>query len=62
MQPAQVQAVMKLLSRDPVVLYVTDTKTEEVGPEVYRFKAEVAWRGEALVDRYLPAGEKKTYP
>ena len=32
-----------MLKRDPVVSYVIDTKTEEIGPRIFRFKAEVAW-------------------
>lgn len=53
MSARDVQAVQDLLKADPVVAYVTDTKTEEIGPQIYRFKAEVAWNGEALVQRYL---------
>lgn len=36
-----------------MVSYVLDTKTEEIGPQVYRFKAEVAWDGDKVVERYL---------
>ena len=39
------QEVMTLLKRDPVVSYVMGTMTEEIGPRIYRFKAEVAWDG-----------------
>ncbi|KAG1660211.1 hypothetical protein FOA52_005080 [Chlamydomonas sp. UWO 241] len=45
--------VLELLRRDPAVSYVLDTKTEEIGPRVFRFKAEVAWDGEALAKRYV---------
>eukprot|EP00798_Chlamydomonas_sp_ICE-L_P015770 gene15770-21893_t len=37
--------VMAILRRDPVVSYVKGTMTEEIGPRIYRFKAEVAWNG-----------------
>jgi zinc transporter 9 len=39
--PEQAQAVMSHLRKDPVVAYVTDTKTEEIGPGVFRFKVRV---------------------
>jgi hypothetical protein len=44
---------MDHLRRDPVVSEVTDMKSEELGPGVFRFKAEVAWDGEAVAGRYL---------
>ena len=53
MAPADVAAVQSLLRADPVVQYVTDTKTEEIGAGMYRFKAEVAWDGDQVVGRYL---------
>lgn len=36
------QDVQGLLRQDPVVSYILDTKTEEIGPGIYRFKAEVS--------------------
>ncbi|KAL6748728.1 cation efflux family-domain-containing protein [Haematococcus lacustris] len=53
MSPGEMQAILGHLKRDPVVAFVTDTKTEEIGPGVFRFKAEVAWNGDQLVERYL---------
>ncbi len=50
MPPLRPQA---LLQSDPVVAYVKDTMTEEVGSGMFRFKAEVAWNGDAVVQRYL---------
>ncbi len=50
---APLQEVQNLLRRDGVVSYILDTKTEEIGPRVFRFKAEVAWDGEQLAGRYL---------
>ena len=32
------QDVQGLLRRDPVVCYILDTKTEEIGPQIFRFK------------------------
>ncbi len=46
------QEVLEHLRRDPVVLYVTSTKTEEIGPRVFRFTADVAWNADKLVERY----------
>ncbi|KAG2500759.1 hypothetical protein HYH03_001521 [Edaphochlamys debaryana] len=53
MAPADVAAVQALIRSDPVVLSLTETKTEEIGPGIFRFKAEVAWDGEQVVRRYL---------
>ncbi len=44
---------MSLLRKDPVVLYVSDVKSEELGPRTFRFKAEVGWDADMLVERYL---------
>lgn len=38
--------VLDLLRCDPVVAAVYDTKSEELGPGVYRFKAEIEVRDE----------------
>jgi hypothetical protein len=40
--PPPTQAVLSLLRKDPTVLYVLNTKTEEIGPHVFRFYAEVS--------------------
>ncbi|KAF5826639.1 hypothetical protein DUNSADRAFT_2486 [Dunaliella salina] len=53
MSHADFHAILSHLQRDPVVAFVTDTKTEEIGPGIFRFKAEVAWNGDKLVERYL---------
>jgi len=50
---ADSNAILLHLQKDPVVAFVTDTKTEEIGPGIFRFKAEVAWNGDKLVERYL---------
>ena len=34
----RLKEIMGLLKRDPVVSYVVDTKTEEIGPRIFRFK------------------------
>ena len=41
MNPADMQLVMDYLRRDPVVKAVYDAKSEEMGPGIYRFKAEI---------------------
>lgn len=48
--------VLGHLGRDPVVSYIRDAMSEEIGPRVYRFKAEVAWNSDALVDRWVGNG------
>lgn len=53
MDQQEVDEIQSLLRRDSVVSYILDTKTEEIGPRIFRFKAEVAWDGEALAGRYL---------
>lgn len=45
--------VLDLLRCDPVVAAVYDTKSEEFGPGVYRFKAEVEFTGDQVVRRFL---------
>lgn len=53
MSNREIEEVLGHLRRDPVILYITETKTEEIGPRVFRFKADVAWDGDMLVERYL---------
>lgn len=53
MEQAEQDQIKNLLRRDSSVAYITDCKTEEIGPRVFRFKAEVAWDGERLAERYL---------
>jgi zinc transporter 9 len=53
MDQAEQEQIKNLLRRDLSVAYITDCKTEEIGPRVYRFKAEVAWDGDKLAERYL---------
>ena len=48
MSNSDMAAILNLLQNDPVVAFVTDTKTEEIGPGVFRFKAEVAWNGDKV--------------
>mmetsp|Transcript_3669 Transcript_3669/g.10316 ORF Transcript_3669/g.10316 Transcript_3669/m.10316 type:complete len:306 (-) Transcript_3669:2083-3000(-) len=49
----ETREVLELLMQDPAVSYVTDTKTEEIGPGVFRFKADVGWDGATLAARYI---------
>ena len=53
MPPSEAQRILEHLRRDPVVRAVIDAKTEEIGPGLFRFKAEVSFAGPAVVDRHL---------
>ncbi len=41
MNARDMQRVLHHLRRDPVVKAVYDAKSEEIGPNIYRFKAEI---------------------
>ncbi len=41
MNPHDMQRVLSHLKRDPVVKAVYDAKSEEIGPNIFRFKAEI---------------------
>lgn len=41
MNPHDMQRVLAHLKRDPVVKAVHDAKSEEIGPNIFRFKAEI---------------------
>ena len=41
MNARDMQKVLHHLRRDPVVRAVYDAKSEEIGPNIYRFKAEI---------------------
>eukprot|EP00191_Tetraselmis_sp_GSL018_P006581 CAMPEP_0177610112 /NCGR_PEP_ID=MMETSP0419_2-20121207/19560_1 /TAXON_ID=582737 /ORGANISM="Tetraselmis sp., Strain GSL018" /LENGTH=475 /DNA_ID=CAMNT_0019105305 /DNA_START=404 /DNA_END=1832 /DNA_ORIENTATION=+ len=45
--------LMAHLKADPVVKAVYDAKSEEIGPGIFRFKAEIDFCGETLVSRHL---------
>lgn len=45
--------ILSHLGRDPVVRSIYDTKTEELGPGLFRFKAEIAFSGERVAERAL---------
>ena len=44
MNARDMQRVLHHLRRDPVVKAVYDAKSEEIGPNIYRFKAEIGAR------------------
>ena len=44
MNPHDMQRVLAHLKRDPVVKAVYDAKSEEIGPNIFRFKAEIGAR------------------
>ncbi len=51
----QLDALLQALRADAVVADVLDAKSEEIGPGVFRFKAEIEFSGDAIVTRYLSA-------
>lgn len=50
---AQLDKLLQALRADAVVADVLDAKSEEIGPGVFRFKAEIEFSGDAIVARYL---------
>lgn len=53
MHPKDMQKVMDLLQRDSIVKAIYDAKSEEIGPGIYRFKAELEFKGERLIQRHM---------
>ncbi|KDD72861.1 hypothetical protein H632_c2802p0, partial [Helicosporidium sp. ATCC 50920] len=53
MEPDLHGRVVLHLQADPLVTSVIDAKSEAVGDGVYRFKAEIQWSGDAVVERFL---------
>ena len=53
------QKVLQILNSDEVVEAVFDSKSELVGPGVYRFKAEIDFNGEVIVRRQLDSSGHK---
>ena len=49
MNARDMQKVLHHLRRDPVVKAVYDAKSEEIGPNIYRFKAEIGARAHVLL-------------
>ncbi|KAF5739217.1 hypothetical protein HS088_TW12G00419 [Tripterygium wilfordii] len=47
------QKVLRFLKSDPVVDAVYDCKSEVIGPGFFRFKAEIDFNGEVVVQNYL---------
>lgn len=45
--------VLNHLRRDPVVKAIYDAKSEEIGPGIYRFKAEIDFSGKQVVQRHM---------
>ena len=56
----QLDTLMSALRADPVVVDVIDAKSEEIGPGVFRYKVEIEFSGDAVVQRYLatPLGKR----
>ncbi|KAL4450203.1 hypothetical protein ABPG77_010872 [Micractinium sp. CCAP 211/92] len=53
MERAKEQEIVEHLENDSMVVRVIDPKSEEMGDGVYRFKAEIQWSGEHVVQKYL---------
>jgi zinc transporter 9 len=53
MQPDDFNRVVSRLLEDPVVHHVYDARSEEIGPGVYRFSADIDFHGDVIVSRYL---------
>jgi zinc transporter 9 len=53
MQPRQRSIVSQILAEDPVVESFQDVKATVLGPDRFRFKAEVDFDGRAVARRYL---------
>ncbi|KAK9817734.1 hypothetical protein WJX72_001395 [[Myrmecia] bisecta] len=53
MNPKEMHRVLNHLRKDSVVKAVYDAKSEEIGPGIYRFKAEIDFSGEAVVARHM---------
>ena len=53
MNAVDMQRVVTHVARDPCVAAVFDAKSEEIGPGVYRFKAEIEFDARAVVARAL---------
>jgi len=51
--PIRREKVLAVLINDPVVAAVKDVKTERIGSENFRFKAEIDFKGEEIVKRLL---------
>ena len=53
MNPDDFNTIFEALLRDPVVHHVYDARSEEIGPGVYRFSADLDFHGDEIVARYL---------
>ncbi|KAL4421651.1 hypothetical protein ABPG75_010942 [Micractinium tetrahymenae] len=53
MEPTVEAEIVQHLQNDSMVVKVIDPKSEEMGDGVYRFKAEIQWSGEHVVQKYL---------
>lgn len=49
----ELAVVLAYLHQDPVVNHVYDARSEEIGPGVYRFSAELDFSGEKIAERHL---------
>jgi zinc transporter 9 len=59
LHPLKQERVLAALRADSVVTEVLDAKSEEVGPGLFRFKVEIEFAGDAVVERYLNASGRR---
>jgi len=55
------QRVLEFLKSDPVVDALFDCKSEVIGPGFFRFKAEIEFNGDVLVQNYLERTGRGTW-
>eukprot|EP00892_Ulva_mutabilis_P005120 jgi/Ulvmu1/2980/UM015_0020.1 len=53
MAAEELASILAFLHQDPVVNHVYDARSEEIGPGVYRFSAELDFNGEKIAERHL---------
>jgi solute carrier family 30 (zinc transporter), member 9 len=53
MHPDEFARVYDYLLADPVVHHVYEARSEEIGPGVYRFSADLDFHGDVIVQKYL---------
>ncbi|KAJ3337755.1 WD repeat-containing protein 19 [Gonapodya sp. JEL0774] len=53
MSPSRLNKVVKVLKRDAVVTSVHDVKSQSIGPEWSRFKAEINFNADEITRRYI---------
>lgn len=60
MKEEHLALVLEYLNNDPVVNNVYDARSEELGPGVYRFSAELDFNGKMIADKHLSTINART--